>query len=108
MSVADKLRGLFGGGAPPKIKVHVMIKGRIGEGWYDVDRVVKLPQGTTLAQLVEQGASRGLPLREAIDDSPHLADTLMWNGERAPVESAGGRELADGDQIYLLAPLAGG
>lgn len=91
-----------------KIKLHVLIRGRIGDGWYDVDREVKLAPGTTLGQLIADGARLGLPLAEAIASSPHLAHTLMWNGERCPVDEHGDRALADGDQLYLLAPLAGG
>jgi molybdopterin converting factor small subunit len=33
---------------------------------------------------------------------------LMLNGDRTPVDENLGRVLADGDQVYLLAPLAGG
>jgi len=32
----------------------------------------------------------------------------MWNGQRAPVDENLQRELADGDELYLLGPLAGG
>ena len=39
---------LFG----PTIKVHVLIRGRIGEAWYDIDRAVKVPPGTTLNAFV--------------------------------------------------------
>ncbi|MBP8811590.1 MAG: hypothetical protein KBG48_27475 [Kofleriaceae bacterium] len=92
----------------PTIAVHVLIRGRIGEGWYDVDRTVKLAPGTTLAQLIADGERLGLPLATAVADSPHLAHTLMWNGERCPVDEHGARVLADGDELYLLAPLAGG
>lgn len=92
----------------PTIAVHVLIRGRIGDGWYDVDRTVKVAPGTTLAQLIADGERLGLPLATAVADSPHLAHTLMWNGERCPVDEHGARGLADGDQLYLLAPLAGG
>ncbi len=92
----------------PTIAVHVLIRGRIGDGWYDVDRTVKVAPGTTLAQLIADGERLGLPLATAVADSPHLAHTLMWNGERCPVDEHGARALADGDQLYLLAPLAGG
>jgi molybdopterin converting factor small subunit len=33
---------------------------------------------------------------------------MMLNGERCPLDANTGRVLADGDEIYLLAPLAGG
>lgn len=92
----------------PVITVHVLIRGRIGEGWYDVDETVKIAPGTTLAQLIAGGDRLGLPLATAVADSPHLAHTLMWNGERCPVDEHGERVLADGDELYLLAPLAGG
>jgi molybdopterin converting factor small subunit len=50
----------------------------------------------------------GVPLREALEHSPHLTDTMMLNGERCPFTENAERVLADGDEIYLLAPLAGG
>jgi len=90
------------------IKIQVLIRGRIGDGWYDVDEAVKIAPGTTLNQLIADGERLRLPLKAAVADSPHLAHTLMWNGERCPVAEFGDRALADGDQLYLLAPLAGG
>ncbi len=91
-----------------RIRVHLIVRGRIGAGWYQVDDNLKLPPGTTLAGLIDAAEGRGIPLRQALADSPHLADTLMLNGERCPVEDNRNRALHDGDQVYLLAPLAGG
>ena len=85
-----------------------MIRGRIGEDWKDVDEHLRVPAGTTLGKLVEVAEAAGVPLREALACSPHLVDTLMLNGERCPFEANRERELADGDEIYLLAPIAGG
>jgi len=92
----------------PKIRVTILIKGRIGAGWQDIDRTLKLPEGATLGHLIEIAESKGIPLRDALDNSPHLRHTLMLNGDRCPVEKNIDHVLADGDQIYLLAPLAGG
>ena len=94
--------------ATPTIAVHVLIRGRIGDGWYDIDETVRVAPGTTLTQLVADSARLKLPLDAALRDSPHLAHTLMWNGERCPVDEHGARALADGDELFLLAPLAGG
>jgi molybdopterin converting factor small subunit len=91
-----------------QIRVHVLIRGRIGDGWYDVDETVALPIGTSLATLIAEGDRYRLPLAAALAGSPHLTETLMWNGERCPVAEHGARALADGDELYLLAPLAGG
>jgi molybdopterin converting factor small subunit len=88
-----------------KIKIHVIIRGRIGDDWKDIDEHVKLADGTTLGAFVD---ASGLPLREALANSPHLTDTLMLNGERCPIADNRERVLADGDELYLLAPLAGG
>ncbi len=77
-------------------------------GWYDVERTLKVPPGTTLSGLIALAEKRGVPLREAIDNSPHLRHTLMWNGDRCPVDEHGERAVKDGDEIYLLAPIAGG
>jgi molybdopterin converting factor small subunit len=101
MGIFDRLRG-------DQIKVHILIRGRIGNDWKDVDQYLRLPKGTTLGKLVEVTDNAGIPLREALDNSPHLTDTLMLNGERCPFVENAERQLADGDEIYLLAPLAGG
>ena len=90
------------------IRVHLLVRGRVGDTWLDVDEDLKVAPGTTLAELIALVGKRGIPLAEAIANSPHLADTLMWNGERCPVAETSDRALADGDQIYLLSPLAGG
>lgn len=101
MGIFDRLRG-------DHIRVHVLIKGRIGDGWKDIDEHLRVPKGTTLAKLVEVAEAAGVPMREALANSPHLADTMMFNGERCPIAEHGDRVLAEGDEIYLLSPLAGG
>ena len=101
MGIFDRMRGAT-------IRVHVLIRGRIGDSWREVDEHVRLPAGTTLGRLVEATDAAGIPLRDALDHSPHLVDTLMLNGERCPFADNAERVLADGDEIYLLAPLAGG
>lgn len=106
MSLLRGLRQLLTPG--PRIAVHIVIRGRIGPGWIDVDRNVKIPEGTSLGGLLDIADAQGIPLRDAIDKSPHLRHTLMLNGERCPVADNLEREMADGDELYLLAPLAGG
>lgn len=101
MGIFDSLRG-------DQIKVHILIRGRIGDDWKDVDTYLRVPKGTTLGRLVEVAEKSGIPLREALQNSPHLTDTMMLNGERCPFAENSERELADGDELYLLAPLAGG
>jgi molybdopterin converting factor small subunit len=90
------------------VKIHILIRGRIGEAWIDVDKQLDVPAGTTLGKLIELAPAKKIPLREALDKSPHLVDTLMLNGERCPIAEHADRELHDGDELYLLAPLAGG
>ncbi len=101
MGIFDRLRG-------NQIKIHILIHGRIGDAWKDVDEHVRVPAGTTLGRLVEVMDAARIPLREALDHSPHLRDTIMLNGERCPIGDNADRVLADGDELYLLAPLAGG
>ena len=101
MGIFDRLRG-------DHVRVHILIRGRIGDGWKDVDEKLRVPAGTTLGKLVEVAEAAGVPLREALEHSPHLHDTMMVNGERCPLAENEARVLADGDEIYLLAPLAGG
>jgi molybdopterin converting factor small subunit len=101
MGIFDRIRG-------QSLRIHVLIRGRIGDQWQDLDEHLRVPAGTTLAKLVEVAAAAGVPLRQALDSNPHLAHTLMVNGERCPIDEQGDRQLADGDEVYLLAPLAGG
>lgn len=106
MGLLDTVRNIFD--STPRISVHVLIKGRIGEGWYDVDENLKVPEGSTLNELIEYAEKKRIPFREALENSPHLKHTLMWNGDRCPLEEHGDSVLSDGDRLYLLAPLAGG
>ncbi len=101
MGIFDRMRG-------DQVRVHIVIRGRIGDGWKDIDEHLRLPNGTTLGKLVEAADAARIPLREALDKSPHLVDTMMMNGERCPFTENAERVLADGDEIYLLAPIAGG
>ncbi len=101
MGIFARLRG-------DQIRVHIIIRGRIGDDWKDVDEHLRVPQGTTLGKLAEIADAKGIPLSHALAHSPHLSDTLMLNGERCPVTDNGQRVLADGDEIYLLAPITGG
>lgn len=91
-----------------RIHVRVLLKGRTGTGWYDCDEKLALPPGATLATLIDVAERRGIRLREALETSPHLRHTLMLNGERCPVDTNADRPMSDGDEVYLLAPLAGG
>ncbi|MEJ7602905.1 MAG: MoaD/ThiS family protein [Kofleriaceae bacterium] len=101
MGIFDRLRG-------DQLKVHVVIRGRIGDDWRDIDTYLRVPAGTTLGRLVEVAETGGIPLRRSLESSPHLTDTMMLNGERCPFVENAEREIKDGDEIYLLAPLAGG
>lgn len=101
MGIFDRLRG-------DQLKIHIVIRGRIGDEWKDIDTYLRVPQGTTLGKLVDTAGAAGIPLREALARSPHLTDTMMLNGERCPIAEHADRVLADGDELYLLAPLAGG
>ena len=101
MGIFDRLRG-------EHVRIHILIRGRIGDGWKDVDEHLRIPAGTTLGRLVEVAEAAGVPLREALDHSPHLVDTMMLNGERCPFTANADRVLVEGDELYLLAPLAGG
>ncbi len=103
MSLLDRLRRNKG-----RMAIQLVIRGRIGEGWYDIDRTLKLPAGTSLRGLIDAAESKGIPIRVALERSPHLPHTLMLNGERCPVHENEEQVLCDGDQVYLLAPLAGG
>lgn len=91
-----------------KPRIKVLIRGRIGQGWYDLDETVAIEPGMTLGQLLARKDTLGAALRDAVEHSPHLAHTLMLNGDRCPVDENADRILADGDELYLLAPLAGG
>lgn len=88
--------------------VRVLLKGRFGPRWLDVDQTVTLPAGATLHDAVNALQRRGIDVEGALRDSPHLRHSMMWNGERAPLSERGDEVMADGDVLSLLGPLGGG
>lgn len=106
MSLFEKARNILGGG--PRIHVRVIVQGRIGAGWRNIDEKFALPVDATLGDLIERADHLGFDLSGAIESSPHLKHTLMLNGERCAIDENRDRTLNDGDQVYLLAPIAGG
>ncbi|MEM9696138.1 MAG: MoaD/ThiS family protein [Myxococcota bacterium] len=106
MGLGDALRGIFSSG--PKISVRIFVNGRIGEGWRKVDETYRLKEGTTLAELIARADRDGLDLSGAIEASPHLRHTIMLNGERCRLDENRDRVLEHGDEVFLLAPIAGG
>ncbi len=109
LSVLSALKRLLARDDPGGIRVHVLLKGRIGSGL-----VRRRRAGAAAGGRDARGPARRRPTAaasdcaQAIADSPHLRHTLILNGDRCPVDENLGRALADGDEIYLLAPLAGG
>lgn len=91
-----------------ELRIHVLMRGRIGAGWEDLDRTFTVPPGSTLSALLDRAARGGVPLRQLVERSPHLRHTLMLNGERCPLAENLERALADGDELCLLGPIAGG
>jgi molybdopterin converting factor small subunit len=108
MNVLERVGAFLRREPPDAIRVRVIVKGRLGESWFDEDRRLALSPGATLADLIAEADRRGMRLSRAIASSPHLRHTLMWNGERTPVDEHLEQRLADGDEVYLLGPLAGG
>ena len=92
--------------AAPQAKAWAVVKANAyGHG---VARAYPGLQGADGFALLDIAEARGIPLRGALAASPHLTDTLMLNGERTPIAEHAGHVLRDGDELYLLAPLAGG
>jgi len=107
MSLARRLRRLLGGGGPA-IRVHVLVRGRFGAGWQDIDRTFALAPGSTLADLLDEAGRQGVALRDLLERSPHLRHGVLLDGERLPLPEGLSRPLSDGAELYLLAPIAGG
>ena len=80
MGIFDKLRG-------DSIRIHILIKGRIGDTWRDVDEYVRLPKGTTLGRLVEVAGReymvRGRGYVKSVSD---LEKLVLKAGEGTPVQ----------------------
>ena len=49
-----------------KIKVHVMVRGRIGAHWYDLDESVKVAAGTTLGSGVVMAVDDTIDVRDLV------------------------------------------
>ena len=60
MGIFDRLRG-------DQIKIHILIRGRIGDDWKDVDENLRMPAGHDAREARRRRRAAGVPLREALE-----------------------------------------
>jgi hypothetical protein len=63
MTLSERIGSWFRREPDGSIRVRVIVKGRIGEGWFDVDHKLALTEGATLATLIERPTARGCASR---------------------------------------------
>jgi hypothetical protein len=62
------------------IKIHLLIRGRIGDGWVDIDDKLKIPAGTTLRGLLAITDARRIPLRDRSEIVIELGSPIPPHG----------------------------
>ena len=94
---SGRARGSSADRGPDHLRLRVRFFGAFRELAGTGERELTLPDGSTVADLVE--ALRGRDL-EGLPERPGVAVNLEY--------ASGDRRLADGDEVALVPPLAGG
>jgi molybdopterin converting factor small subunit len=91
------------------MKVHFLLKGYLLGTFLDHEFDLDLPEGTTLeAALQRAGRERGVDFDRVLAEHEVIRESILVSGERLAWPEGLGRELREGDSVYMLSPLAGG
>ena len=94
----------------PQISVHVKIAGFVDRKMIATEFDLQAPEGTTIKKLIKlvdkSGKVKGKPLKKIM--AMPRPPTVMVNGEGIDVPDELGRTIAEGDEVAVMTPLAGG
>lgn len=89
------------------MRVRLSVRGFFGQRFLERELSLELKTGASLADLLAEAARR---TRDRVfSELPLLSGpSLLRNGERVPLPEGLESLLDDGDEVAILAPLAGG
>lgn len=91
------------------MKIHFLLKGYMLGTFLDHDFDLNLPEGTTLKQALRRaGRERRVDFDRVLAEHEVIRESILVSGRRLDWPGCLDHVLQDGDDVYMLSPLAGG
>ncbi len=91
------------------MKVHFLLKGTMLGTFLDHEFDLDLPEGSTLRdELKRAGRARQVDFDRVMREHEVIRESILVSGDRLVCPQGLDRVLQEGDQVYMLSPLAGG
>ena len=91
------------------MKVHFLLKGYMLGTFLDHEFDLDLPEGTTLKDALHRaGRARRVDFDRVLEEHEVIRESILVSGRRLDWPACLDHELREGDDVYMLSPLAGG
>jgi len=91
------------------MKVHFLLKGYMLGTFLDHEFDLDLPDGTTLKEALRRaGRSRKVDFDRVLKEHEVIRESILVSGRRLDWPACLDHVLEEGDDVYMLSPLAGG
>ena len=91
------------------MKVHFLLKGYMLDTFLDHEFDLDLPEGATLrAALRRAGRERRVDFDRILKEHEVIRESILISGQRMDWPVCLDHVLKEGDDVYMLSPLAGG
>ncbi len=91
------------------MKVHFLLKGYMLGTFLDHEFDLELPDGATLKEALRRaGRARKVDFDRVLKEHEVIRESILVSGRRLDWPSCLDHVLKEGDDVYMLSPLAGG
>ena len=91
------------------MKVHFLLKGYMLGTFLDHEFDLDLPDGTTLKEALRRaGAGQRVDFDRILKEHEVIRESILVSGRRLDWPACLDHVLQEGDDVYMLSPLAGG
>ena len=91
------------------MKVHFLLKGYMLGTFLDHEFDLELPEASTLKEALSRaGRARKVDFDRVLEEHEVIRESILVSGQRLDWPACLDHVLKEGDDVYMLSPLAGG